>query len=114
MAVSPNFRDFVLEQLQRALPAIRSRRMFGGVGVYSENLFFALMTGETLYFKVDDTNRADYDARGLGPWRPFGGDKASMQYYEVGMDILEDVDALRPWAEKAVQVARLARGRKRK
>ena len=113
MAVNPVFRDFVLEQLQRVLPSVRSRSMFGGIGLYSEELFFALIDDETLYLKVNDTNRGDFEARGLGPFRPFGDKGEVMQYYELAPDLLEDPDALRPWVERAVLVARQARARKR-
>jgi DNA transformation protein and related proteins len=112
MAVNPEFRDFALEQLGRVLRNVRSRSMFGGVGIYSEDLFFALIDDETLYFKVDDSNRGDFEARRLGPFRPMGEGGEVMQYYEVPGDMLEDVDTLREWAEKAVTVARQAKRRK--
>jgi DNA transformation protein and related proteins len=73
MPVTPEYREFVLEQLGRVAP-VTSRAMFGGVGVYSGGLFFALMAGDTLYLKVDDSNRADFEAAGTGPFRPFGDD----------------------------------------
>lgn len=111
MAVSPEYRAFVLEQLGRVAPAVTSRSMFGGVGVYSAGLFFALIAGETLYLKVDDGNRADFEAIGMGPFRPFGEDKP-MGYYELPADLLEDADLLRPWVAKAVDVARRARKKK--
>ena len=114
MSVTPSFRQFVLEQLQRVLPAIRAKSMFGGVGIYSEELFFALIDDETVYFKVNDTNRGDFEERGLGPFRPFGDEGETMQYYELPPDLLEDPDALRPWADKAVQVARQAKKNKTK
>ena len=114
MSVTPSFRQFVLEQLQRVLPAIRAKSMFGGVGIYSEELFFALIDDETVYFKVNDTNRSDFEERGLGPFRPFGDEGETMQYYELPPDLLEDPDALRPWADKAVQVARQAKKKKTK
>jgi DNA transformation protein and related proteins len=112
MAVSREYRDFVLEQLGR-VARVTSRSMFGGVGVYADGLFFALIAGETLYFKVDDTNRGDFEAIGMEPWRPFGGDKY-MGYYELRPDLLEDTDALRPWVDKSVDVARRARKSKKK
>ena len=62
MSVSPSFRSFVLEQLARTTPGIRARSMFGGVGIYAAELFFALLDDDTLYFKVDDATRP----RGLG------------------------------------------------
>ena len=106
MAVSSSFRVLVLDQLSRAMPRIRARSMFGGVGIYSGEIFFALIADDTLYFKVDDSTRPDFVARGMGPFRPFGDDGGTMQYYQLPEDLLEDPDALRPWAEKAVAIAR--------
>ena len=114
MAVTPAFRQFVLEQLQRVLPAVRARNMFGGVGIYSDDFFFALLDNDTAYFKVNDSNRGDFEVRGMQPFRPFGDEGESMQYYEVPSDLLEDPDALRPWADKSLLVARQARRRKGK
>ncbi len=114
MVVSANYRAFILEQLGRVLPAVRARGMFGGVGVYSADLFFALMDNDTLYFKVDDETRSDFESRGMGPFRPFGDGGEVMQYYEVSAELIEDTEQLAPWAEKAVAVARRARVRRPK
>jgi DNA transformation protein len=112
MSVSPSFRCFVLEQLGRVLPHIRARSMFGGVGLYSAERFFALIDDDTLYFKVDDATRPDFEARGMGPFRPGGPGGEVMQYYELPADVLEDAEALRRWADQALAVAgRQARGR---
>jgi DNA transformation protein len=112
MAVNESFRSFVLDQLSRVATRIRSRSMFGGVGIFSGDLFFALIDGDTLYLKVDDSNRGDFEARGLGPFRPFGDDGETMQYYQVDEGILEDVNELRPWVDKSVGVARAKRAAK--
>lgn len=88
--------------------------MFGGVGIYSDGIFFALLSGDTTYLKVDDSNRADFEAAGCGPFRPFGEHGEVMQYYELPADLLEDVDALRPWVHKALDVARAARRKKKR
>ncbi|MGH7503421.1 MAG: TfoX/Sxy family protein [Longimicrobiales bacterium] len=105
MPVSPDFRTFVLEQLARVAPGVRSRSMFGGIGIYSQNLFFALIDNDTLYFKVDNSNRPDFEDLGLGPFRPFGEGGEIMQYYEIPAGIIDDVDALQPWVDKAIDVA---------
>jgi len=105
MPVSSSFRTFILDQLSRVIPRVRARSMFGGVGIYAGQLFFALIADDTLYFKVDDSNRADFEARDMGPFRPYGEDGEIMQYYQVPHELLEDPEALRPWAEKAVAVA---------
>ena len=110
MSVSSSFRTFIVDQLGRAVPRIRARSMFGGVGIYSGDLFFGLIDDDTLYFKVDDSNRSDFTARRMEPFRPYGEDGETMGYYEVPADLLEDPETLRPWAEKAIAVA----GRKRK
>ena len=105
MPVSSQFREYVLEQLARVEP-VTARSMFGGVGIYSSGLFFALMHDESVYLKVDDTNRADFEAAGMGPFRPFGDDSHVMQYYELPAELLEEPDRLRPWVHKALDVAR--------
>jgi DNA transformation protein len=111
MSVSPEFRAFVVDQLGRVVSDVRARAMFGGIGLYTGELFFALIDNDTLYLKVDDTNRADFEARGLGPFRPFGPEGEVMQYYELPTDLLEDPESLQPWIDKAVEVARRKRRR---
>jgi DNA transformation protein and related proteins len=111
VSVSAAYRQFVLEQLGRVVP-VTSRNMFGGVGIYTNGLFFALIDDDTLYLKVDDSNRADYEAAGCGPFRPYG-DERTMQYYELPADVLEDAEALERWVTRAVAVAASARRKKR-
>ena len=113
MSVTPSFRSFVLEQLGRTTPGIRARSMFGGVGIYAAELFFALLDDDTLYFKVDDATRPQFEARGMAPFRPFGETGEVMQYYEVPAEVLEDPEALGAWVEAALAVARRAKGGRR-
>ena len=113
MSVSEGFRAFVLEQLARAAPQLRARSMFGGVGLYSDDLFFALLDDDTLYFKVDAGTRPRFEDRGMGPFRPGGEGGEVMQYYEVPADVLEDAELLTTWSAEAIEVARRARARKR-
>src|SRR5712691_9629665 len=116
MSVSTSFRTFIVDQLSRVVPRVRARSMFGGVGIYGGDLFFALIADDTLYFKVDDSNRPDFEQLGMGPFRPYGEGGEVMQYYQVPAELLEDVEALRPWVEKAMSVAgrkKLKRSRRR-
>jgi len=112
MAVSESYRDFVLEQLGRVAP-VTAKRMFGGVGIYSQGLFFALIAEDRLYFKVDDSTRPDFERLGMEPFRPFGEDSA-MGYYEVPANVVEDVAQLESWARNAIDVAAKAQRRKAK
>ena len=108
MAVSDNFVSFVLEQLD-ALGPIESKRMFGGVGLYVDDLFFALIAGDVLYLKADETTRRAREKAGARPFQPFPHrpkGKGRMKYYSVPAAILEDDEALLAWAKKAVAIAR--------
>jgi DNA transformation protein len=110
MAVSPAYRDFVLEQMARVLP-VTARAMFGGYGVYADGLCFALLAGDATWLKVDDSNRARFEQAGTGPFRPFGPEGEAMQYYQLPGELLEDPDALGPWVDASLAVARAARRR---
>ncbi|HUU63336.1 MAG TPA: TfoX/Sxy family protein [Dehalococcoidia bacterium] len=101
MPVNEGYREYVMERLE-CVGQVTARSMFGGVGIYFEGLFCALIAEDVLYFKVDDVNRADYEAAGMGPFRSGG---QTMQFYEVPADVLEDEGNLRLWAGKALDVA---------
>jgi DNA transformation protein len=110
--VNPSFQLLVVDQLSGVVPTVRARPMFGGVGIYSGDVFFALIADDAVYFKVDASNRPDFEARGMEPFRPFGDTGGTMQYYQLPEEVLEDPEALRPWAEKALAVARQSRSRR--
>lgn len=113
MSVSPGFRDLVLEQLGRVVPGVTGRAMFGGLGLYADGRIFGLVDEDVVYLKVDDLTRPDFEVAGMGPFRPFGPDGEAMRYWQLPDGVLEDADALAPWAEKAVAVAGRARRRRR-
>jgi DNA transformation protein and related proteins len=109
MPASHDFREFVLEQLRPA-GRVTSRRMFGGIGLYLDGLFFALIDDDTLYFKTDDASRARYERAGSQPFCPFPDrpDK-TMAYWQVPAEVLEDAEELSAWAREAMGVALSAR-----
>lgn len=110
MAITPSYKAYLLEQLNRVRP-VTSRAMFGGLGLYADGLFFALADDGVLYFKVDDSNRGDFEALGTGPFRPYGDDRC-MGYYEVPEEVLEDEERLEPVLRKALAVAAKAAAKK--
>jgi DNA transformation protein len=112
MSFSPSYRDFIVEQLSRVSP-VSARSMFGGVGLYAQGLFFALIAEDRLYFKVNEATRPDFERLGMEPFRPFGEDSA-MGYYEVPADVLEDATQLEPCMRKALEVAAKSKTRKGK
>jgi DNA transformation protein len=105
MAVSEGFQNYVLEQLGE-LGGVKPRRMFGGVGLYHDALFFALIDDDVLYFKVGASNREDYVARGMKAFCPFPDQpEYAMGYYQVPADVLEEPSDLAAWARKSCDVA---------
>jgi DNA transformation protein len=112
MSVQPQYLEYVLEQLA-ALGALRSNRMFGGVGLYSGALFFGLIDDDTLYFKTDETNGAEYQARKMPRFMPFPDRPESvLGYHQVPADVIEDAELLVAWARKSVAVALASKSRK--
>ena len=103
MSVSDGYRIYIIDQLA-ALPALSTRRMFGGIGIYSDALFFALIDDDVLFFKVDDSNRDDYVSRGMKAFMPFPG-QPSLGYFQVPPDVIEEAEELARWARRAVEVA---------
>ena len=85
MPLSPSFLDFVLEQLERVAP-VTSRRMFGALGLYADGKIFAIVDDDTLFFKVDDTTRPDYEAAGMPPFSP-SATMVSKNYFQVPADV---------------------------
>ena len=108
MTVSSDFLAYVLDQLV-ALGEVSAKRMFGGAGLYSAEFFFALIADDTLYLRVDDSNRNDYTARRMQPFRPYADrPQLSMSYYEAPAEVLEDARQLAEWARRSVAVAQRA------
>ena len=113
MRVSEGFRAYVLDQLE-GLGGVHARAMFGGVGLYADDLFFGIMAADTLYFKVDDSNRREYEAAGMAAFKPYADRPETMSYYQVPADVLEDAGLLVAWARRACLVAKAQRESPRK
>jgi DNA transformation protein len=97
-----SFEDFVLDQLQE-LPELECRAMFGGYGLYRDEVFFGIIFKGRLYFKTDAKSAELYLKLGMKPFRP-NRKQTLKNYYEVPVDIIEDRDGLDAWAKKAVRV----------
>ena len=105
MPVQESYLAYVLEQLA-ALGSLRSNRMFGGIGLYSREIFFGLIDDDTLYFKTDESNIAPYQERRMPRFMPFPDrPEAVLGYHQVPADVIEDAEQLVDWARKSVEVA---------
>lgn len=98
------YTQWVIEQLA-PLGAVTSKKMFGGVGFFLDGVMFAKLSGDvTLYFRVDDSNRPDYEGSGAEKFHS-DSKKKGMPYYVVPAEIIEDSTQLVQWARKAHGVA---------
>jgi len=106
MAVDPGFREFVLEQLCVVGP-VRSRAMFGGAGIYADDLMFALIAFETLYLKVDAETEPLFAAAGSEPFVYEGKSRpVQMSYWRCPEEAFDDPDVMATWAQRALKAAR--------
>ena len=125
MAVDPGFLEFVQDLLSELGP-IRVKRMFGGVGLYARDLFFAIGDEDVLYLKVDDETEAEFAAAGSYAFRVEGtaskptAIKASteetgytMRYWRLPDSALDDPEEAVRWANLALDAARRAAARKK-
>ena len=110
MGFSPKYREIVQERLSAVVP-IQSKAMFGGVGIYSQGLFFALIAEDRLYLKADDTNRGDFEKAGMGAFYPFDSPKP-MHYWELPPGVIDKKRELALWVDKALRVAEAAKRKK--
>jgi DNA transformation protein len=101
MRVSPGFRAYAIEQLA-SVRHLRDRAMFGGVGLYADEVFFGILAADVLYLKVDDRSRPVYEAAGSKPFKPYADRPMTMSYYAVPVSVLEDATTLVQWANRAV------------
>ncbi len=114
MATDSEFVDFILELLE-SFGSVRSRKMFGGYGIFRDDLMFGLVSDDMLYLKVDDHNREDFVKRRLEPFRyEKKGKLMNISYYLAPEETLDDPDEMIIWANKAYAAALKASASKRK
>ena len=118
MAIDKDFAAYVRELLAPLGPVV-VKPMFGGAGVYLDDLIFALLVDDTLYFKVDDQTEAAFREAGSSPfvYRAKDGRQMSMAYWRAPDDALEGPEETGPWARLAYEAAlrkKAAKGKTRK
>jgi DNA transformation protein len=109
MAISEEYLEY-LKELLEWLPQLRIKRMFGGAGLYSEELFFAIAADAELYLKADKQSVEVYQKGGSEQFTYVAKGKVSkMNFWSVPAEVLEDPDELHSWVCIALETALRAR-----
>jgi DNA transformation protein len=105
-ARDPDFEDWVREHLA-GLGPLEIKRMFGGAGVYSHGLIFALLDDGLIWLKADETPAPGLEAAGSRQFRYPGKDGAvmSLGYWSLPETAVDDPDEAVEWARAAIDVA---------
>lgn len=110
MSVDNGYLEYVMSDVLCNVQGLHSRKMFGGVGIYKEDLMCALIEDDQLYFKVDDGNWEDYEAVGSLPFTAeMKGRTQTMSYWLVPEDVMEDHEKAETWLGKAYEAAKRAK-----
>ena len=99
------FVEYIMDLLSK-FSDIKLRRMFGGYGIYSGKLIFAIIMDDELYFKVDANLIEEYKYTGSFPFTyKRDGKTIALSYWSVPSDVIEDGDLLNEWFNKSLKVA---------
>ena len=99
-----------IHELLAPIGRVRIRAMFGGYGVYLEDLMFALIADDELYLKVDAESVERFREAGSEPFVFKSRGKAvTMSYFSAPAEVFDDPDSTRLWAERALDAAHRAR-----
>src|SRR3954451_17691379 len=107
MVASDSFAEFLREQLA-PLGRVTMRRMFGKTGVFCDGMMFAMVTENTLYFRVDDQNRLTFkEAEAFPPLNyAKGGHTIDLSFWRAPERLFDEPDELVAWARAALAAAR--------
>src|ERR1700722_19160392 len=106
MTDSASFAEFLREQLA-PLGRVTMRRMFGKTGVFCDGLMLGMVTDNTLYFRVDDRNRAAFkEAEAFPPLNyEKGGVAIDLSFWRAPERLFDEPDELIEWARVALAAA---------
>ena len=107
MVASESFAEFLREHLA-PLGGITLRRMFGKTGVFCEGVMLGMVTQNTLYFRVDDQNRALFTEAEAFPPLNYAkqGSTIDLAFWRVPERLFDEPDELVTWARVALAAAR--------
>lgn len=105
MAKRSEFVDYLLEGIT-GVGQVRARAMFGGFGIYLNDLMFGLVADEELYLKTDAQIDRYFDELNLPHFQyEKNGKPYRMSYRRAPESVLDDPEELTEWALRSYHAA---------
>jgi len=117
MAVSSAEKEFVnyIVDLMQSIGPVRAKGMFGGHGIFLDDLMFGLVADNELFLKADETTIKAFTDKNLDAFTyNKKGKEYKMSYYQCPEEALESSEEMNYWANKAYAAALNAAAKKRK
>jgi DNA transformation protein and related proteins len=110
----PGFASHCADLLS-AIGTVQTKRMFGGYGVYVDDVFVAIVTNDNLYLKTDDQTLPRLTVAG-GTQFCFTarGKLQATHFWSAPADAMDSPALMRPWAQFAFEAALRARAKSKK
>jgi DNA transformation protein and related proteins len=107
MVASDSFAELLREQLA-PLGHVTMRRMFGKTGVFCDGLMLGMVRDDTLYFRVDDHNRATFKEAQSSPPLNYEkrGSSIDLSFWRAPERLFDEPDEFVAWARAALAAAR--------
>jgi DNA transformation protein len=113
MPSDPSFVAFAVDLVSLVGP-VTARSMFGGHGLYCEDVMFGLLDDGELFLKTDADTRQRFVDAGCRQWL-YVNKKVRMEntgYFRPPDEAHDDAEAMLPWARLALAAARRAKAAK--
>ena len=117
MPVSNTEKEFVsyLVDLMQSIGPVCAKGMFGGHGIFLDELMLGLIADSVLYLKADREIIAKFEKKALDAFTyNRQGKEFKMSYYQAAEETLEDAGEMNIWANRAYAVALRATARKKR
>ena len=93
-------------ELLEPLGSVRTKRMFGAVGVYVDEIFIAVIEKDAIYLMTDEQTLPRFQAEGCGPFCfEKDGETVVTSYCSPPEEALESPALMLPWARLALEAA---------
>ena len=83
---------------------VESRKMFGGIGIFSEKIMFSLIYDGILYFRSTEDIASSYSVDS-NQFRHLSR-SSKMPYWSVPDEVMNDTSKFKDWADNAFHLAK--------